>query len=242
VITLDGGQARFRGDDGSADQTVAAALAAFGAAEGSEHTALMALAGSRLLVPVVATASEAGPHSEMSVPMLIGRDGRPAIPAFTCLEALARWRPDARPVPEEAERVWRAAAAESAAVVIDIAGPVQLAVDGARLAALAAGRPVPLPHQDPDVLAAVRAAAGGRTAIAGLGIVAGEDGSDLGVQVTLATGCSRAAGEEAIRLLGAALMAGLGARLRQGISIAATPVAAAGNHSADNHGAGNHEG
>lgn len=266
MITLDGGQARFRGDDGSADQTVAAALTAFGAAEGSEHTALMALAGSRLLVPVVATASEAGPHSEMSVPMLIGRDGRPAIPAFTCLETLARWRPDARPVPEEAIRVWRGAAADSAAVVIDIAGPVPLAVDGARLAALAAGRPVPLPHQDPDVLAAVRAAASGRTAIAGLDIVAGEDGSDLGVQVTLAAGCSRAAGEEAIRLLGAELMAGLGARLRRGISIVAPPVAAAsaaagdnragdhgagdhaagdhgaGNHGAGNHGAGNHGG
>ena len=31
-------------------------------------------------------------------------------------------------------------------------------MEGARLAALAAGRPVPLPHQDPDVLAALRTA------------------------------------------------------------------------------------
>jgi hypothetical protein len=31
-------------------------------------------------------------------------------------------------------------------------------VDGARLAALAAGRPVPLPHQDPEVLATLREA------------------------------------------------------------------------------------
>jgi SseB protein N-terminal domain len=240
VITLDGGQARFRGDDGSADEAVAAALRALGAAEGTEHAALTALASSRLLVPVVATASEAGPHSEMSVPTLIGRDGRPAILAFTCLDALARWRPDARPVPGEAARVWRAAAAGSAAVVIDIAGPVPLAVDGARLAALAAGQPVPLPHQDPDVLAAVRAAAGGQPAIAGLDTAAGQDGTDLAVRVTLAAGCSRVAGEEAIRLLGAALMAELGARLRRGISIAAAP--GAGDHGAGNHGARNHGG
>jgi hypothetical protein len=39
-----------------------------------------------------------------------------------------------------------------------VAGPVTFAVDGARLAALAAGRPVPLPHQDPDVLAALHVA------------------------------------------------------------------------------------
>jgi hypothetical protein len=221
VITLDTGLARFRGDDGSADQAVATALTAFGAGQGTEHAALTALAGSRLLVPVVATASAAGPHSDMSVPMLIGRDSRPAIPAFTCLDALARWRPDARPVPEEAGRVWRAAAAASAAVVIDIAGPVPLPVDGARLAALAAGRAVPLPHQDPDVLAAVRAAADGREAIAGVGIAAGQDGGDLVIRVTLATGCTRTASEQAIRQLGAALMAELGARLRRGISIAA---------------------
>ncbi len=96
--------------------------------------------------------------TEMALPTLIGQDGRAAILAFTCLDALTRWRPDARPVPVPAARAWLAGTQEASAVVIDVAGPVPLAVEGARLAALAAGRPVPLPHQDPDVLAALRAA------------------------------------------------------------------------------------
>jgi hypothetical protein len=57
-----------------------------------------------------------------------------------------------------AASAWLAGTQDASAVVIDIAGPVPLAVDGARLAALAAGRPVPLPHQDPEVLGALRAA------------------------------------------------------------------------------------
>jgi SseB protein N-terminal domain len=235
VFTSGGGQARFRDDDGRADPAVAAALAAFEAGQGTEHAALTALAASRLLVPVVAADAGTGGGSEISVPMLIGNDGRPAIPAFTCLDTLARWRADARPVPELADSVWRAAAAESAAVVVDVAGPVPLAVDGARLAALADGQPVPLPHQDPDVLAAVRAAAVGRPGITRLGVAPGADGNDLVLQVTLADGCGRAASEEAVRLLGAGLMAELGGRLRCGIAITAAP--GAGQQGADQHGA-----
>src|SRR6516165_8101447 len=138
-----GGQ-QFRDDRGAADPRVAAALAAYQAGRGSEQAALTALAATRLLVPVVAVladgaAAEGDKNSEMVLPTLIGRDGRPAILAFTGLDALARWRPDARPMPAEADRVWRAAVADGCAVVIDVAGPVPLAVEGARLAALPAG-------------------------------------------------------------------------------------------------------
>ena len=190
---LEGGPSPFRDDDGSADPRVAAALAAFGSGLGSEHAALSALASGRLLVPIVAAPSEPGEQesaqhhpgarpgrasdgdhgSEMSLPTLIGRDGRPAIPVFTCVDAVTRWDARARPVPALASQVWRAAADGSCAVIVDVAGPVPLAVDGARLAALADGRPVPLPHQDPDVLAVVRTAAAGQPAIAGLRVTGG---------------------------------------------------------------------
>jgi len=253
VSVLGGGESPFAADDGSADPAVAAALAAFGAGLGGEHAALTTLAASRLLVPIVAVASEGaqgspgpgpgravrGDHgAEMSLPTLIGRDGRPAIPAFTGTGELARWDPQARPVPVLAGQVWRAAVDGSYAVVVDIAGPVPLAVDGARLAALAAGQPVPLPHQDPDVLAAVAAAAAGQPAIAGLTVVAGDGpgaggspggvpaaggaGSDLRIELTLAPGCAMAAGDEAARRLGRALMDQLGWRLRRGIAITVT--------------------
>jgi len=184
VRTLNATEPQFPGDDGAADPAVAAALAAYAAGQGSEHAALTALATCRLLVPVVAvlTGEEGGApadgeggsgaaqdpggqrglrrekSTEMALPTLIGHDGRAAILAFTSLDALTRWRPDARPVPVPAARAWLAGTEEASAVVIDVAGPVALAVEGARLAALAAGRPVPLPHQDPDVLAALRTA------------------------------------------------------------------------------------
>jgi hypothetical protein len=158
--------------------------------------------------------------SEMSLPTLVGRDGRRAVPAFTCLEALARWRPDARPVPALASLVWPAAIADACAVVVDVAGPVPLAIEGARLAALADGQPVPLPHEDPDVLSAVRASAAGQAAISGLCVAAGQAEADVEIRVTLAPGCAPATASEAVRLLGTAVMARLGGRLRRGIAIA----------------------
>lgn len=227
---LAGGDPAFRDDDGSADPQAAAALAAFASGEGSEHAALTALACSRLLVPVVAAASDGGQggaggqggetDSHMSLPTLVGRDGRRALPAFTCLEALAGWQPAARPVPAPAARVWQAAVSDSCAVVVDIAGPVPLAIDGARLAALADGRPVPLPHEDPDVLSAVRAAAAAEELINGLRV---RPGRDMEIQVTFAPGCPPAAAEGAARRLGAAVMARLGGRLRRGIAVAVVP-------------------
>ena len=258
------GESPFRDDHGSAEPRVAAALAAFGSGQGSEHAALTALASSRLLVPIVAVAAESDsepqspghsrpggepqgsghtrldsePQSpghtrpdsgdsgaEMSLPTLVGRDGRRAIPAFTCSQALAMWRQQARPVPEPAAQVWRAAAEDACAVIVDVAGPVPIAIDGARLTALADGRPVPLPHQDPDVLAAVRAAGAGLPAIAGLSVAAADDGSDLQINVMLADGCAAVAGQEAARRLGAEVMASLGGRLRRGIAVAVTPAA-----------------
>jgi hypothetical protein len=154
---------KFPGDDGAADPAVLTALTAYAAGQGSEHAALTALARSRLLVPLVAVRAEAdeqgaGKSTEMALPTLVAQDGSRAILAFTCLDALRRWRGDARPVPVPAASAWLAGTQDADAVVIDVAGPVTLAVDGARLAALAAGRPVPLPHQDPEVLAAMQEA------------------------------------------------------------------------------------
>lgn len=224
VSVLAGGDSRFSDDDGSAEPLTAAALAAFDAGTGSEHAVLTALARSRLLVPVVATAGE-DRDSEMSLPTLVGHDGRQAVPAFTCLDALTRWRPGARPVPTAADQVWRAAAADSCAVVVDIAGPVALAVDGARLAALASGQPVPLPYQDPDVLATARGATDAQAAITGLSLAPGPTGTDLEIRVSLAPGCAPAEAGEMLSQLGAAVMTQLGDRLRRGVALVVAPQA-----------------
>jgi len=242
---------KFAADDGSADPAAAAALAAFAAGTGSEHAALTALAGARLLVPVVAAevaaevadgvpdgvpdgdapppgASGDSCHvpsgektSEMSIPTLMGQDGRPAVPAFTSLAAMHAWQPGARPVPADAARVWQAAAADAAAVVLDIAGPVPLAIDGARLAALAAGQPVPLPEHDPDVHAAIAAVAATYpqvTAVRLAGDPAGE-GPDLTVELSLALGASPATAGQ----LGSEVLGRLGSRLRRGLAVTIAP-------------------
>src|SRR5262249_36908454 len=58
-------------DDGSAWPEVASALAAYADGSGSEHAALTALAGSRLLVPLLAeSAPEGGAVSQVAVPSL----------------------------------------------------------------------------------------------------------------------------------------------------------------------------
>ena len=228
-----GGQ-QFRGDRGAADPLLTAALAAYHVGQGSEQAALDALAAARLLVPVIAEQSHkdqshkdqshkdqsgGDKDSEMVLPTLIGRDGRPAVLAFTGLDALARWRPDARPVPAEADRVWRAAVADGCAVVIDVAGPVPLAVEGARLAALAAGQPVPPPHEDLDVRAEVQAAVAAEPAIAGFSLAPGHPGAaDLAITLHLAPRQDADLGS-AVNRAAAGIATRLGARLRRGIEV-----------------------
>jgi hypothetical protein len=139
---------------------VTAILAAYQAGEATEHAALSAVAAARLLVPIVAVLAEADEdgtekETEMALPTLIGNDGRAAVIAFTGAGPLRQWRQDARPVPVPGPRLWAAARTEADAVVVDIAGPVPLIVEGARLAALAAGQPPPPAHEDPDIRAVV---------------------------------------------------------------------------------------
>jgi hypothetical protein len=244
---------KFPGDDGAADPAVLAALTAYAAGQGSEHAALTALAQSRLLVPVVAVLAEAdeqgaGKSTEMALPTLVAQDGSRAVLAFTCLDALQRWRGDARPVPVPAASAWLAGTQDADAVVIDVAGPVTLAVDGARLAALAAGRPVPLPHPDPEVLAAVREALAREPLIVAAslttpdqrvtatgaagpggpgddpaeesgGVTSDSPGADLALQVTLAPGCDPAAAGAAVRRAADAMLAATGDRLRRGVEV-----------------------
>jgi hypothetical protein len=122
-------------DTGAADPELATALAAYAADPAREPDVLAALAGARLLVPVVAVLgkSETDPDglvhdksSDMATVLMRGSDGRRALLAFTGLEALQRWDPDARPVPVPARTAALAALQDGAeALLIDLAGPVR---------------------------------------------------------------------------------------------------------------------
>jgi hypothetical protein len=221
-----GGQ-QFRDDDGAADPRVTAALAAYHTGQGSEQNALTALAAARLLVPVVAvladgSAAVGDKNSEMVLPTLIGQDGRPAVLAFTGLDALARWRPNARPVPAESDRVWRAAVADGCAVVIDVAGPVPLAVEGTRLAALAAGQPVPAAYEDGDVRAEVEAAIAAEPVIVGFSLAPSHQ-VDLAVRLHLAA-VNRGGSDwqSVVNHVAQSIAARLAGRLRRGVEFSVT--------------------
>jgi hypothetical protein len=234
VLGISGGDPSFRDDDGAADPAVTTALEEFTAGRGSERAALMALAYSRLLVPVVAVPGDGERQaawrtpdqegrgeqaSEMAMPTLIGLDGRRAIPAFTCLESMRRWQPAARPVPAAARQVWQAAVEDSCAVVIDVAGPARLAVEGSRLAALARGDAVPAPWADPDVHEVVSDVLAGQLEIAAFELRPGDADRDLVIALAFApdsAGCDVTGLASGV---GTAVMERLGARLRRGVAI-----------------------
>ncbi|WP_121258828.1 SseB family protein [Nocardioides ferulae] len=139
----------FPDDRGDADPVLAAALAAYAADPSRYADALAALQPTRLLVPVVAVLGEVetGPDglareksSDMAAVLLTGADGRTALLAFTSLETMHAWNPDARPAPVTASlAALSAVQQEAAALLVDVAGPARLVVEGDDLRALAAG-------------------------------------------------------------------------------------------------------
>ena len=139
----------FAGDDGAADRGLERALAAHADGRTAYAEVLAALQRARLLVPVVAVLGEAevdeqglahDKTSDMATVLLTRPDGRRGLLAFTSLAALTAWDPGARPVPVAARLAARSALQEGAdALVVDLAGPVQVAVEGLDLKGLAAG-------------------------------------------------------------------------------------------------------
>lgn len=142
-------------DDGSADADLRAVLDSWGAGAASYPEVLAALVPARLLVPVVALLGEveydaAGlardKSSDMAAVLLTGADGRRALLAFTGTDTLTAWDPDARPVPVSTVLAAQTAVQEgAAALLVDVAGPARVAVEGDDLHRVAAGwRPVRL--------------------------------------------------------------------------------------------------
>jgi hypothetical protein len=134
----------FDNDDGSADPALSRALD-----EQDQGAILQSLTKARLLVPVVAMLGEVehdergvahDKTSDMAVALLQGQDGRTALLAFTSTESLARWSPEARPMPAQAQLVATAAIQEGvAAIVLDVAGPAPAVLETDDVKRLAAG-------------------------------------------------------------------------------------------------------
>lgn len=109
-----------------------------------------ALAPARVLVPVLAEAevTEESEHGTVDreassgVVALETPDGRRALPVFSSVESMARWRKDARPVPVESARAAQSAVAEGWSVlVVDPAGPHTALLPRPAVWALGQGKP-----------------------------------------------------------------------------------------------------
>ncbi len=134
---------RFLGDDGSPDPLVRSALAAV-TDQVSYSRAVVALCASRLVMPIVASGDETGVHdperrAEMAAVTLADGNTRYLL-AFTGMDAMHAWQPDARPVlchlDELAASVAPAGATE---LLLDMAGPTPFVLADDLLTAVAEG-------------------------------------------------------------------------------------------------------
>lgn len=101
----------------------------------------------RLLVPVVKAPAGALPEDDadpcgtgeaMASVTFVSQDGRKALLAFSSLQALAAWNPEARPLPQRGRDIAASAVAGGLdALILDIASPDRIALqaDDLRLAA-----------------------------------------------------------------------------------------------------------
>lgn len=132
----------FPDDDGGADPQVRALLQQVAAGAVPTLSAARALRDCRLLACVVAVLDErdetgGDKDSHMAVVSMVNESGHKGLLAFSGIDALQAWNPQARPVPALGRDLARAARGDQAsAVVIDVAGPSRVVLEGAALDAL----------------------------------------------------------------------------------------------------------
>ncbi|WP_369184489.1 SseB family protein [Streptomyces sp. Y1] len=227
----------FSDDDGTADPALTAALARWAQDRAAEPEVLAALAPTRLMVPIVAILGEVevdehghrhDKSSDMAVPVLEAPDGRRALPAFTSLETMTRWRADARPAPVVAPQAAMVAYSERAdTLVVDPAGPVPFLLGGARLRALAENRPYLPPVTDPEVRAAVRALLAAEPQVVS-GLLAPSEDADGVLAVVFDPELDQSGLQAAAQRVGQAVAADplLRVRLDRGLDLAVLPASA----------------
>jgi SseB protein N-terminal domain len=190
-------------DDGTAPAKLFEALKRFRSRELGEAEVVDEVRISRLLIPLVAHAGDVGTApsghlvdktQELSIITVEGPDGRSVLPAFTSVTAMARWNPEARPIPADGVRVALAAASEGTdLVVLDATTDTEFAIRRPALWAMAQDLPWMPSYLDEEVLAEFMAAADGEDAIVAIQLAPGDAdarlaGPELIVQLSLIEG------------------------------------------------------
>ncbi|GAA3532107.1 hypothetical protein GCM10022234_31430 [Aeromicrobium panaciterrae] len=128
---------QFPDDDGLTDPLLASVL-------GDDTAVLQALGESRVFVPIIPLLGEVpadgDKNADMAAVLMTGADGRRALLAFTSVQTMAAWDPQARPVPVLGRDAARATLAEdAAALLLDLGSPSFSVVETADVEHLAAG-------------------------------------------------------------------------------------------------------
>lgn len=128
---------QFPDDDGTTDPLLTGAL-------GDDVAVLQALGEARVFVPIIPllgeVPAEGDKNADMAAVLMTGADGRTALLAFSSVETMAAWDPQARPVPVLGRDAARATLAEDAtALLLDLGSPSFSVVETADVEHLAAG-------------------------------------------------------------------------------------------------------
>ena len=193
-------------DDGSADPRLIEALRRFRSRELGEVEVIDAARGARFLIPLLAHLGEEGENEhglvvdktqELAIVTVTSPDGRTVLPAFTSVETMSAWNPQARPIPVDAVRIALAAASEHTdLVVIDATSDTEFVVRRPAIRALAQDDPWVPSYRDPDVLDAFARATEGESVVTGVSLASGDPdarlrGPELVVQLVLTPGLTR---------------------------------------------------
>lgn len=194
----------FPDDDGSVPPALAEALAAHRRGEDPHRRALVeVLATSRVLVPIMAVATELGTTAhgltgdngaDMAMVSITAPDGSRVLPLFTSVAALGDWRTDARPVPVVAPQAAQAAVQEGCtALLLDASAPAEqggpILLPRSVLWALAQGRSWIPPHEDPELISVLDHVASAVGPVTGLVARPGER-SEVDLHLRLVPGLS----------------------------------------------------
>lgn len=200
-------------DDGSADPALLDALLRFRAGTGSQAEVVDAFRDARVLVPLVAekggtlrddeqqgvgpTGLTVDKTQELSIVTVAAPDGRRVQPAFSSVDTMRRWDPDARPIPVEAVRVALSAAEEQTdLVVLDPASETEFVLRRPAVWAVAQSQPWEPSFLSPEVFTALRESIAHELAVIDVSVAAGDPdarmrGPELIVTLELIDGLDR---------------------------------------------------
>jgi hypothetical protein len=192
------------GDAGETPVDVAERLTAWRAGTGSFTDVVAALAVNRFLIPLVTHAGDdfdsdnpvmEDKVQELSVITVAGPNGEKVIPAFTSVDAMNAWNPDARPIPIDAQRVALAAASEQTDRIVVNPGTDSIVLRRPVVWSIAQGADYRAPWESPEFVADTRDLLGDIANLIEIGVASGDpnatgDGPDVTLLLALPDGLS----------------------------------------------------